>query len=323
MDDQMVSGDGAGRCIGVIGIGPVGGILAAHLAAAGEDVVVVDILEGHLEEIRNNSLRISGVHEMEARIPKAFLSISELKEHDLDYLFVAVKAPVLPRIIGEIERVVGKGTKVISYQNGLDTELIVAERIDPDNVFRAVVNYAGMCMGRGHIKMTFFTGPNHVGPVNGGSLDVAREIAKMMTDASLECEPSGDVRGYVWEKVILNCALSALCTVTGRTMKEVMDTPDTYYLVERLLKEAIAVAEADGYHMGPDFFGHCVTYLQSAGDHKPSMLIDVECRRPTEIDFLNCKVIDYGERYGIPTPYNDSVTRLVRSQECTYMGPMR
>ena len=92
MNDQMESRDGAGRCIGVIGIGPVGGILAAHLAVAGEDVVVVDILEGHLEEIRNNSLRISGVHEMEARIPKAYLSISELKDHDLAYLFVAVKA---------------------------------------------------------------------------------------------------------------------------------------------------------------------------------------------------------------------------------------
>ncbi len=307
----------------MIGIGPVGGILAAHLAAAGEDVVVVDILEGHLEEIRENSLRISGVIDIEARIPKAYMSISDLADHDLDYLFVAVKAPVLPRILREVGRVVREDTKVISYQNGLDTELMVAEHVNPDNVFRGVINYAGMCKGRGHIKMTFFNGPNYVGPVNGGSWDAAQEIAEMMSMASLECEPTREVRTYVWEKVILNCALSSLCAVTGRTMKEIMETPETYELVEHLLKEAIAVAEADGCQFGPGFYDHCVDYLKKAGDHKPSMLIDVECKRPTEIDFLNCKVLDYGERYGIPTPYNHFVTNMVKSAECTYMGPSR
>lgn len=311
------------RCIGVIGIGPVGGILAAHLAAAGENVVVVDILEGHLEEIRENCLRISGLVDIEARIPRACLSISELQGMDLDYIFVAVKAPVLPRIMGEVGKVVGRDTKVISYQNGLDTELLVAEHIDPDNVFRAVINYAGMCKGRGHIMMTFFNGPNYVGPVNGGSWEAAREIAEMMTSASLECEVVDNVRTFVWEKVILNCALSSLCAVTGRTMKEIMDTPETYELVENLLREAIAVAEADGCHLGPDFFGHCIEYLKKAGDHKPSMLMDVESKRPTEIAFLNCKVLDYGKRYGIPTPYNHFVTNLVRSHECTYMGLSR
>jgi 2-dehydropantoate 2-reductase len=180
-----------------------------------------------------------------------------------------------------------------------------------------------MCKGRGHIQMTFFNGPNFVGPVNGGSSDAAREIAEMMTGASLDCEPTNDIRSYVWEKVILNCALSSLCAVTSRTMKEIMDTPDTYQLVENLLKEAIAVAEADGCDFGPDFHDHCIEYLQKAGDHKPSMLIDVECKRPTEIEFLNGKVLEYGQRYSIPTPYNHFVTNLVRSQECTYMGPSR
>ena len=307
------------RCIGVIGVGPVGGILAAHLAAAGENVVVVDILEGHLEEIRENCLRISGIVDIEARIPRACLSISDLREMDLDYLFVAVKAPVLPRIMGEVAKVVGDDAKVISYQNGLDTELVVAEHVNPDNVFRGVINYAGMCKGRGHIMMTFFNGPNYLGPVNGGSWEAAQEIAGMMRSASLDCEPVRNVRTHVWEKVILNSALSSLCAVTGRTMKEIMDSPETYQLVENLLREAIAVAEADGCEFRPDFLDHCVTYLKSAGDHKPSMLIDVECKRPTEIAFLNGKVLEYGDRYGVPTPYNHFVTNLVRSAECMYM----
>ena len=173
--DKMEIGQ---RSIGVIGVGPVGGILAAHLAAAGENVAVVDILEGHLEEIRENCLRISGLVDIEARIPRACLSILELQDMDLDYLFVAVKAPVLPRILGEVKKVVGPDTRVISYQNGLDTERLVAEHIDPDNVFRAVINYAGTCKGRSHIMMTFFNGPNYVGPINGGSWEAAQEIAE-------------------------------------------------------------------------------------------------------------------------------------------------
>jgi 2-dehydropantoate 2-reductase len=310
------------RAIGVIGIGPIGGILAAHLAKAGEDVVVVDILEGHLEEIRNNSLRISGVVDIEARISKTCLSISELQDHDLDYLFVSVKAPVLPRILPQIERVVGDRTKVISYQNGLDTERMLAESFDPDNVFRAVINYAGECKGRGHIKMTFFNGSNYIGPVNGGDSVVAQEIADMLTAASLDCKATEDIRSHVWEKVVLNAALSPLCAATGKTMKTVMDAVDTYDLVESLLMEAIAVAKADGCTFGQDFFEKCISYLRNAGDHKPSMLIDIECKRPTEIAFINCKVQEYGRRYGIPTPYNDFVVKLVRFHECAYMDPV-
>ncbi len=310
------------RTIGVIGIGPIGGILAAHLAKAGEDVVVVDILEGHLEEIRNNSLRISGIVDIEAKISKTCLSISELEDYDLDYLFVSVKAPVLPRILPQIERVIGDSTKIISYQNGLDTELILAESFNPDNVFRAVINYAGNCKGRGHIKMTFFNCRNYIGPVNGGSSAVAKEIADMLTAASLDCDVTDDIRSHVWEKVVLNAALSPLCAATGRSMKTVMDTVDTYDLVESLLWEAIAVAKADGCTFEQGFFDECISYLKKAGDHKPSMLIDIECKRPTEIDFINCKVQEYGRKHGIPTPYNDFVTKLVRFHECSYMDPV-
>ena len=316
---SLSGNEGTGRRIGIIGVGPVGAILAAHLARAGEDVVVVDILEGHLEEIRSNSLRISGIVDLSASIPKTCSSIYELRDHDVDVLFVAVKAPVLPRILPEIEKVVRDDTVLVSYQNGLDTEELLGERFGRSRVFRAVVNYAGMCLGRGHIKMTFFNGPNYVGPIDGGSHETAQEIAEMMTAADLGTEYTAKIRSHVWEKVILNAALSSLCAATGRTMRDIMETPDTQKLVVELLKEAIAVAEADGCEFPPGFLGYCIGYLQKAGDHKPSMLIDVECRRPTEIEFMNCKVLDYGKRYGIPTPYNDFVTKLVRAEECAYM----
>jgi 2-dehydropantoate 2-reductase len=98
-------------------------------------------------------------------------------------------------------------------------------------------------------------------------------------------------------KTILNSGLMPLCAVLKLTMKQAMQARATRRLVEDLLREGIAVAGRLGYDYGEGIFETCMGYLDKGGDHYPSMCVDLECRVPTEIDFINGKIVEIGRRF--------------------------
>ena len=77
----------------------------------------------------------------------------------------------------------------------------------------------------------------------------------------------------------------------------------------------LQVADAAGIHYDDNFLDHCMGYLDKAGHHKTSMHVDIENRSPTEIDFINGKIVEYGKRHKIPTPYNTTITALIKGSE--------
>jgi 2-dehydropantoate 2-reductase len=94
-----------------------------------------------------------------------------------------------------------------------------------------------------------------------------------------------------------------------------MNDPIVFQIVDALVKECINVARANEINLGWDFYPYAMEYMGSAGDHKPSMLMDIEANRRTEIDFINGKFVEYGARTGIETPYNKTLRALVKGLE--------
>jgi len=308
--------------IAIIGAGPVGGILGAHLAHAGHYVVLCDILKGHLDAIKERGLIITGVSEIVSRHERLAYSISELTNFpETDTIIIATKASIMPRLIPEIEKVARPETRFISCQNGLGNEDYLAEIFGPDNVLRIVVNYAGGRVGDGEIWMSFFNPPNYIGAVTAKGEPLARQMAEMMTEAGLDTQFTTDIKKYEWEKVILNAALSPVCALTRKPMKDMMDFEITEELVERLLREGIKVAEAAGVTFDEGFFERCLQYLNRAGYHKTSMHVDIERGSPTEIDWINGKIVEYGRTLGIETPYNSTITALIKGLEMKSGAP--
>ena len=101
-------------------------------------------------------------------------------------------------------------------------------------------------------------------------------------------------------------------------MKEAMELEHTSGLAVKVLEEGLEVAKADGYDFGKDALNRFTSYLEKGGAHKPSMLIDVENRRPTEVDFMSGAIARYGGRYGIATPVNSIFTGLLKTIESRY-----
>ena len=308
--------------IAIIGAGPVGGILGAHLAHAGRYVVLCDVLKNHLDAIKERGLTIKGVSEIVSRPERLAYSISELTNFpDVDTIIIATKASVMPRLIPEIVKVARPGTRLISCQNGLGTEEFLAETFASDNALRIVVNYAGSLVRDGEIWMSFFNPPNYIGALTAKGEPLAHEMAEMMTEAGLDTQFTSDIKRYEWEKVILNAALSPVCALTRKPMKDIMDCEVTELLVEELLWEGINVAEAAGVTFGEGFFEHCVQYMKKAGYHKTSMHQDIERGTPTEIDWINGKIVEHGRALGIETPYNSTITALIKGLEMKSGAP--
>ena len=307
--------------IGIIGMGPVGSILAAHLAKSGEDVVAEDILEKILSKIRKDGLNISGITKLTAKIDKTANSISELAEYDPGVVFIATKACILKHVLPQLKRVYTPNMKIVSYQNGSDNERIIAETLGIDTTYRVIINYAGNTISPGNVSMNWFQPPNYIGALHKGEYatdETTKYIAKVMTASGLQTEEAPDIKKHVWKKTVLNSALCSICAMTGQTMKEAMESEYSRNLAVKMLEEGLEVARADGYDFGPEALTQFTSYLEKGEAHKPSMLIDVENKRPTEVDFMSGAIARYGERYRIPTPVNSTFTNLLKAIENRY-----
>jgi len=311
---------GLRRSFLVVGAGPVGGIFGCHMAAAGHEVTVADPWREHAEAIRSSGIVLDDYKSLHGLPSRVVGSVAEASGESFDYVVVAVKTPHMPAVAASMKDLPG-GYVVVSLQNGLDNEEYLAESCPAETVLRVAVNYAGNIAAPGSIHMTFFNKPNYVGCLCGEyECQHARELADLMTAAHLETKVSPDIKRHTWKKTILNAALGPVSAVMGMTMAEAMGCGDTARVVEDLLKECIDVARAAGYTYGDNFFEFCIDYLSRGGHHKPSMLVDLEKGRPTEIDFVNGKVVWYGNQLGVPTPINRTFVALIRAMESGRMG---
>jgi 2-dehydropantoate 2-reductase len=306
---------------GVIGVGPTGGIMAAHLVNAGHDVVIVDIFKDHMDQIKRNGLTITNLKEFKVKFPKKNIcySIDELQGIKVNTLFIAVKASLLEKILPQIKQVVSQETILISLQNGFDTQEYIAEFFGEENSLRIIVNYAGNLIDNGVIRMSFFNPPNYIGAISPKAENTAKKLAEFITKAGIETVFTSDIKKYEWTKCILN-AISPVCVTTRTTMKQTMEFKDTRDLCREILREGIEVARARGIHFEPDFLDSCMNYLDKAGHHRVSMQADIEAGNPSEIEFLNGKIVEYGKIEGIPTLYNQIFVSLIRGCELPHIN---
>lgn len=308
--------------IAVVGAGVVGGILGACLLKEGrEEVILVDALRRRLDELGAGGVKIKDpkgclMGDFSVPVPRMATLIDAVDSGPIETVFICVKACVLSAILPTLKPLAEAGAAFVSFQNGLDTEEALASGLGGEaRILRGIVNYAGRLLEDGAVEVTFFQRPNYLGILEGGDARAAVRIAEVMTRAGLETRYTDDIKTHVWEKVILNSAMSPLSALTGLAMKDVMGVPELKAAVEGVLREGIAVATASGARFPDDFFGYCMGYLAQGGRHKPSMLVDVEAGRPTEIEFLNGAIFKHGARKSIPAPHNQTITALIKGLE--------
>jgi 2-dehydropantoate 2-reductase len=299
----------------VVGAGPVGCIVAAFLAKGGYDVILCDVIKDLLAPAMDPGIIIEGAESLQQKVSKTITNIDELATHKPDVVIITVKAHALPLIASAIEGFQHDGMYVVSWQNGIDTELELSKIIGKGPVMRAVVNYGCGLVGPAHVHIPFHHPPHYIQELDPASHQAAGAIAKALSKGGLQTEHTDEIISMVWRKAVMNSCMNPVCAVTGLTMSRAMNDPIVYQTVDNLVKECLKVARANEINVGWDFYPHAMEYMGTAGDHKPSMLMDIEASRRTEIDFMNGKFVEYGKQAGIDTPFNHTLWTLVKGLE--------
>ena len=299
----------------VVGAGPVGCIVAAFLAKGGYEVTLCDVIPDLLKPALDPGIKIEGAENLQQTVAAICTNIDKLAKDPPDAIFITVKANANALIASAIEGFQQEGMYIVSWQNGIDTEMVFADVLGRSATLRAVVNYGCGLVAPAHVRIPFHHPPHYIQELDPASSQAADGIAKAFSKCGLQTEHTDEIISMVWRKAVLNSCMNPVCAVTGLTMSRVMNDPIVYQTVDNLVKECLKVARANEINVGWEFYPHAMEYMGDAGDHKPSMLMDIEANRRTEIDFMNGKFVEYGKRAGIETPFNHTLWTLVKGLE--------
>ncbi|MBI2605986.1 MAG: 2-dehydropantoate 2-reductase [Deltaproteobacteria bacterium] len=299
----------------VLGMGPVGSTLATLLKQSGQRVSVLCGERPQFNAVMDHPVVVSGSLNAEARFTDVFLDLRDVIAAKPDVLFIVTKACDSPVLLRDLKRFGIHGKAIfVSCQNGLDVENQIVEIFGTARALRMVLNLGVGFLKQNEVRVHF--NYSHVLSLRGEvNADVTRVIAEDLNRAGLTIEPRADYRSDVFKKVILNSAVGTVCALTGMTMKEVYQEREIGRLVRQLIREGIAVGQAMKLNIADSFFEEAVQYLAHAGDHKPSMLVDIEHARHTENEYQCGKIFEYAEKLGLEVAATQTLYYLLKSLE--------
>lgn len=302
----------------IVGCGAVGSLFAAHLARAGEvEVWVYDVWKDHVDAIRANGLRLSGAADFTARL-NATVNPAEIPR--CDYGIVATKAIHTATAIAHTARVFDENSAVCSVQNGVGNEEIIAQHVK--QVIRGTTFPAGHPIAPGHIGYDI-KGDTWMGPFEPTATPMGRveELAGLITRSGMNTIPLKDARGAQWTKLIFNASTNPVGALTLLHHGAATRFAPTAQLFNDLIAEGEAVANKLGIELHGDPRQLVQKGANAPGKHRASMLQDVLAKRPTEVDFMNGSIVQWGEKSGVPTPLNKAVWELIKGLEHSWKDP--
>jgi 2-dehydropantoate 2-reductase len=290
----------------------IGSLYAGHLGRVCE-VSVLCRREEHARALRERGLRVSGRHEFVTSV-RAATDPAELSAPEV--AIVSTKTTELEAVAARLEGH-WPGAAMMTVQNGLG-----AERAFPGRrVISAVTFMSGTRHSDTHVEYILDT-ETWLGPYEETPFALVEQLADLIVSSGLKARAFTDLRPAQWSKLIFNATVNAAAALTGLphdhhfAARERLD--DLGHLVYDLVAEGKAVAEAAGVVLHEDPWEMNVLATQRGSRHYPSMLEDVEARRPTEIDHITGALVREAERVGVPVPLHSAMYRLVKGREASW-----
>jgi len=316
----------------IVGIGALGGLLAARMRAAGLPVWLATRDAESAARLRETGLHVTGRGEpLSVAVEDVFPVDAYLAGETFDLIVLATKAKdaieLAPKVAGRLQP---KGT-LLPIQNG-GVSQILAEKLGETLVLGGLSNL-GATMTTPGVYEQRNAGHLLIGELAGGASERAERIRQWLGRA-VEVRVTSNLAGAVWSKLLLNCSVTTLGAIAAQTLREYIASQDGRELFDRTYTEALSVALSSGAQpermlvepLPPTFdttTGRSIPgaaydtwlgqILASYGELKASMLQDFERGRTTEIDFINGYVANLGSRLGVSTPVNAAIVETVHA----------
>lgn len=303
----------------VLGAGALGCAIGGVLTEAGHEVWLVNRGKAHVDSMNKHGLnmRENGV---DRRVPvHATTECNEVAATSgaVDLIIVLVKSFHTRDAITAALPIVGKDTIVLSLQNGLGHEDILAATVGRERVLAGKTYAGGVMLGPGHIIVGTRGKDTHIGELDGRVTDRITQIANAFNQAGLITTVSDNIMGTMWDKLLVNVATGALSGITGLTYGDLYQIPEVEACAVAAVTEAMAVASACGIKLSMtdarEPWSKAAVGLPP--DFKASMLQSLEKGSVTEIDYVNGSVVHWGAKVGVATPVNQALVACIKGLE--------
>lgn len=304
--------------IAIVGAGAMGSVYAALFADAGHQVWAIDPWIAHIEAIRAKGLRVEGASG-DRTVTSLHATDQAAEAGRCDLYVIATKASGVGPAARSIAPSIGPDALVLTIQNGLGAGERIAEHMATGNVLLGVAQGFGASMrGPGHahhnaMKMI------RIGEMNGGLTPRLEDLVGIWQEAGFDARAFEDINQLIWEKFLCNVTFSAPCALFNCTIGEIMADPDRFAIALGCAKEAYQVGLAKKIAFSFDDPGAYVTAFGEGMPHaRPSMLLDHMAKRVSELDAINGCVPVLGKEHGIETPYNHTISTVLREREAAF-----
>jgi 2-dehydropantoate 2-reductase len=322
----------------IAGAGAIGGYIGARMAQAGQDVTLY-ARGPHLRAMQERGLRVigeEGEFEVHPRI------VGDLAEAGpMDVIFLGVKANGLTLLAPQVQPLIGENTTVVSTQNGVpwwyfqtnagELTGLHLERVDPGGAIAAAIPAKNMVASIAYFAtelvepgVIHHTEGNRLslGEPDGTRSDRCKAISEALIKAGIRCPVTQKIRTEIWVKILGNVAFNPISALTRATLSQMARDPEVRHVVRSIMLEVEAVALKMGIEM-PISVDQRIAGAEKVGEHKTSMLQDLESGRPMELEAVVGAVVELGERLGVPMHYTRTVyacTRLLSSHALSVGG---
>lgn len=296
----------------ILGAGAVGLSLAARLSKV-YDVHAV-CRQKHADMIRTEGFRMTGIWGEETSFFSCGKDIP--KNRNFNYIFISSKSTATRSICEQFADVI-KGKEVISLQNGIGNEEIIAEYTD--HVIGGTIITGFEWIGDAGVHVSVESGPMQLGRFPSGMDDSVQKLADVLQQAGVPVSTTDNIKGALWSKVLYNCALNPLGAIMGVPYGK-LENPHAWSIIEGMIHEAFRVTAAEKVRLPWDDAIEYMKYLReyqlpNTRAHHSSMLQDLTARKRTEIEFLNGAIVQRAKQHSIDVPYNTFITAQIHFME--------
>src|SRR6266852_3527838 len=299
----------------IAGAGAIGAYVGARMAQAGFDVTL--FARGpHLRAMQERGVQVKSIEGDFVARPTIASSLEEVEP--VDVVFLGVKAHGLPQLAPRLRPVLGPDTTVVSTQNGIpwwyfqgfggDWEGLRLERVDPGGVISSAIE-ARSVVGSIVYFATEIPSPGviqHIegnrislGEPDGSRSDRCRRIAEALIASGLRCPVTTRIRHEIWVKVLGNASLNPVSALTRAMLVQMVRDPGVCSVIRNIMQEVEALSRKLGMEL-PVSVDQRIAGAEKVGEHKTSMLQDLEAGRPMELEALVGTVVELGECVGLP-----------------------
>jgi 2-dehydropantoate 2-reductase len=287
--------------IAVMGAGAVGAYFGAKLSASGHNAAFL-ARGAHLDALRREGLRVDSPGG-NLHIQNALFTNDPGEIAVVDLILFCVKSYDTYAAVGALAPMIGSATTILSLQNGVDNADKIAARWGERRALAGVVYLGSQLVGPGTIKHSA-GGRIVFGEMNGSVGDTTQSIERALTAAQIPCEISKDIRKAQWRKLLWNAPFCAISCLTRATVREVIESESLRKLAVDCMAEVTQAARTQGVDLEPELIDETLNFSKTLGDFKPSMLQDLEARKPLEYEAFNGIVVKLLQQAGNDAPVN-------------------